>query len=278
MTLHRSVAASSELFASIDDVRAAITGLGEISVQTVKPASNQRYLIRAQDNGKDPDFTTTARNAILKDLEAKFGANKVVEVKTDFVGARYSQNLSKTAFLLVIATLGLILLYSMVRFRIDYAIAAVLAIAHDALIMIGFIVWTRMEFNSGTIAAILTILGYSINDTIVQFDRVREERKLRPTEKFVDVIDSALTITLSRTIITTVATMLCVLALLLFTTGSIHDMALALLIGMISGTYSTIYIASGFIEWWDRKVFKNRQGKKPADAIKAGPTPAEGQA
>jgi len=278
MTLHRVPAGNSELFASIDDVRAAITGLGEISVQTVKPASNQRYQIRAQDDGKDSNFTTTARNAILSNLEAKFGANKVVEIKTDFVGARYSANLSRTAFFLVIATLSLILLYSMIRFKIEYAIAAVLAIAHDALIMIGFIVWTRMEFNSATIAAILTILGYSINDTIVQFDRVREERRLRPNDKFVDVIDSALTITLSRTIITTAATMLCDLALLFFTTGAIHDMALALFIGMISGTYSTLYIASGFIDWWDRNVKKSYKGKKHIEIASVANAHTEEQA
>ena len=277
MTLHRAPANDVELFASIDEVRAAITGLGEISVQTVKPASNQRYLIRAQDTGKDPSFTATARATILAGLEAKFGANKVVELKTDFVGARYSQSLTRTSLFLVIATLALILLYSTIRFKIEYAIGAVLAIAHDALIMIGFIVWTRMEFNSATIAAILTILGYSINDTIVQFDRVREERKLRPNDKFVDVIDSALTVTLGRTIITTATTMLTVLALFFFTTGSMKDFALALLVGMVSGTYSTIYIASAFIAWWDDQVVKKGKGKKPAETIQAPKAPAEGQ-
>ncbi|PKL06266.1 MAG: protein translocase subunit SecF [Spirochaetae bacterium HGW-Spirochaetae-9] len=254
MTLHRAPAGDAELFASIDDVRQSITGLGEISVQTVKPASNQRYLIRVQDNGEDPNFTATARAQILAGLEAKYGANKVVELKTDFVGARFSETLSRTALLLVLATLSLILIYSTIRFKIEYAIAAVLAIAHDALIMVGFIVVTRMEFNSATIAAILTILGYSINDTIVQFDRVREERKLRPGDKFVDVINTALTVTLGRTVITTSSTMLTVLALFFFTTGSMKDFALALFVGMISGTYSTLFIASGFLDWWHRRA------------------------
>ncbi|HWR11537.1 MAG TPA: protein translocase subunit SecF [Rectinemataceae bacterium] len=267
MTLHRAPSSDAELFASIDDVRDSVKGFGQISVQTMKPASIQRYLIRVEDNGTDPNFTTTARNAIISGLDAKFGANKVVELKTDFVGARFSQNLSKTSLLLVIATLALILLYSTIRFRIDYALGAVLAIAHDALIMIGFIVWTRMEFNSTTIAAILTILGYSINDTIVQFDRVREERKLRPNDKFVDVIDSALTVTLGRTIITTACTMLTVLALFFFTTGSMKDFALALLVGMVSGTYSTLYIASGFVDWWDKHITKDGRGKKAAEQI-----------
>lgn len=278
MTLHRAPSSDSELFASIDDVRSSITGFGEISVQTVKPASNQRYLIRVQDNGTDPNFTASARNAILTGLEAKFGENRVVELKTDFVGARFSENLSRTAILLVIATLALILIYSTIRFKIDFALGAVLAIAHDALIMVGFIVWTRMEFNSTTIAAILTILGYSINDTIVQFDRVREERKLRPTDNYVDVIDSALTVTLGRTIITTSTTMLTVLALFFFTTGSMKDFALALFVGMVSGTYSTIFIASGFIDWWNRRSFKNGRGKKAEKAAPPSNAAAENQA
>lgn len=266
MTLHRTPAGDSELFASIDDVRQSITGLGEISVQTVKPASNQRYLIRVQDNGEDPNFTATARGQILAGLEAKYGANKVVELKTDFVGARFSETLSRTALLLVVSTLALILIYSTIRFKIEYAIAAVLAITHDALIMVGFIVVTRMEFNSATIAAILTILGYSINDTIVQFDRVREERKLRPTDKFVDVINTALTMTLGRTVITTASTMLTVLALFFFTSGSMRDFALSLFVGMVSGTYSTLFIASGFLDWWHRRMERKGKGNKQSVA------------
>ena len=262
--LHRAPASEAERFAQIDDIRGAVTGLGDVSVQVVKPVSNQRFLIRVEDKGTDPNFTTTARTSILSSLEAKFGANKVVEVKTDFVGARYSENLSKTAALLVVATLTLILIYSMIRFKIEYAIGAVLAIAHDALIMVGFIVWTRMEFNASTIAAILTILGYSINDTIVQFDRVREERKLRPGDKLVDVIDSALTVTLGRTIITTAATMLTVLSLFFFTTGSMRDFSLALFVGMVSGTYSTLYIASGFVDWWNRRFPDSGKAKAKA--------------
>jgi len=276
MILHRAPADESERFAQIDDVRAAITGLGDVSVQMVKPVSNQRFLVRVQDKGTDPNFTNTARTAILSSLETKFGANKVVEVKTDFVGARYSENLTRTSALLIVATLALILLYSMIRFKIEFAIGAVLAIAHDALIMVGFIVWTRMEFNASTIAAILTILGYSINDTIVQFDRVREERKLRPGDKLVDVIDSALTVTLGRTIITTASTMLTVLALFFFTTGSMRDFALALFVGMVSGTYSTLYIASGFVEWWNRRFPGNGKSKSKAKPAVQNAAKAEG--
>lgn len=279
MVLHRAPATEAEQFATIDEVRQAITGLGKISVQVVKPTSNQRFLVRAEDTGKDPNFTETARTSIIAGLEAKFGANRVVMLKTDFVGARFSKALSQTSFILVLATLAMILLYSAIRFKVEFAIGAVLAIAHDALIMIGFIVWTRMEFNSSTIAAILTILGYSINDTIVQFDRVREERKLRPNDSFVDIIDSALTMTLGRTIITTATTMLAVLALFFFTTGSMKDFALALIVGMVSGTYSTIYIASAFVVWWQKRASANEEKKRNrGDVSQAPKTPAQGQA
>lgn len=266
--LHRAASGEGEYFATIDQVRDAITGLGKVSVQTLKPESSQRYLIRIEDSGEDPNFSATARKSLVSGLESAFGKDRVVVLKTDFVGARYSQGLSRTSLMLVGATLVLIFLYSLVRFKSGYALGAVLAIAQDAIIMVGFIVWTRMEFSSMTIAAILTILGYSVNDTIVQFDRIREQRKLRPNDKFIDVIDSALTMTLGRTIITTVTTMLAVLSLFFFTTGSMKDFALALFVGMVSGTYSTIYIASGFVAWW---YTSNRKKKEPKIADSAQP-------
>lgn len=268
MILHRAPVSEEEQFASIDMVRDALGDMGEVSVQTLKPVSNQRFMIRVPDEGKDPNFTASARAAISKGLEAKFGENRVVVLKSDFVGSRYSENLSRTATWLVTATLALILIYSTIRFKIQYAIAAVAAILHDALIMVAFIVWTRMEFNTSTIAAILTILGYSINDTIVQFDRVREERKLRPNDRFVDVLDSALTVTLGRTIITTATTMLAVIALFVFMTGSNKDFALALIVGMVSGTYSTLYIASAIVLYWEDFQGKKRM-KAAANAPKA---------
>jgi len=278
VVLHRAPASEQERFASTDKVREAISSMGQASVQTINPASSQRYLIRVQDEGKDPNFTSNARAATLAGLEAKFGKNKVVVLKTDFVGARFSQTLGRTSAILVIATLLLILLYSTIRFKIEYAIGAVMAIMHDALIMVGFVVWTRMEFNASTIAAILTILGYSINDTIVQFDRVREERKLRPTESFRDVLDYALSVTLGRTIITTAATMLTVLSLFFFTSGDIKNFSLALFVGMVSGTYSTIYIASAFVLWWQDRAAKKSPGAKVQVLKEPVVTPAKGEA
>jgi preprotein translocase subunit SecF len=120
-----------------------------------------------------------------------------------------------------------------------------------------------MEFNTTTIAAILTILGYSINDTIVIFDRIRENQRIYPDEKLVDTMDRSLTETLSRTIITTMTTMLAVLSLYIFTTGSMKEFALCLLMGMVSGVYSTIFIASGFVNFWGVQAGKRSRKKFP---------------
>jgi preprotein translocase subunit SecF len=256
--LYRAPINDTERYASIDIVRDALKSLGQISVQTINPASRQRYMVRVRDDGTDPHFTTTATQTIRQLIEDKVGKDRVVVVKTDYVGPRYSQALGQQSIWLVVVTLFVILLYSTIRFKIEYAIGAVLAIVHDALIMVMFIVWTRMEFNTTTIAAILTILGYSINDTIVQFDRVREERKMYPSDPFVDVLNRGLTLTLGRSIITTLTTMLAVLALFFFTTGSIKDFALALLVGMTSGVYSTIFIASAFVLMWENQKAKRK--------------------
>ncbi|MGB4571675.1 MAG: protein translocase subunit SecF [Rectinemataceae bacterium] len=272
MVIHRAPMNDTEAFGSIGEVRDALRGGGEVSVQQAKPVSLQRYIIRVQDEGTDKAFSQTARKLITNSLETKFGADHVVVLRTDYVGARYSQSLAKQSGLVILGTVLVIMLYAGLRFKFQYGFAAVLAILHDALIMVMFIVWTRMEFNTTTIAAILTILGYSINDTIVQFDRVREERKLRPGEKFADVIDYALTVTFGRTLITTATTMLTVLALFFFTSGSMKDFALALLVGMVSGTYSTIFIASGFVLWYDgfsaRRNSRKRMKTVPAAAQK----------
>jgi preprotein translocase subunit SecF len=198
----------------------------------------------------------------------------VAVTRSDYVGSRFSKQLTDQAGLLLALTLLLILIYASFRFKPQFAIGAVLAIAHDALIMVAVITWTRMEFNTTTIAAILTILGYSINDTIVIFDRIRETRRIYPDDRFVDILDRSLSETLSRTIITTVTTMLAVLSLYIFTTGSMKDFALALLVGMVSGVYSTIFIASGFANFWE-VVIKKHNTRRLVAGPAGKPSPAK---
>ena len=271
--LHRQPLDKAEHFATIEKVRSAVSGTGDVSVQAVNPANLQRYLVRVADKGSDSSFSKTAPESIRLALEKSFGQGRVVVMKTDYVGARYSENLSRQATILFLLTILVILIYATFRFGFQYGFGAVLATVHDALVMIAFVVWTRMEFNTSTIAAVLTILGYSINDTIVQFDRVREDRRLSPTEKFTSVLDRALTETLSRTIITTLCTMITVLAIFFFTSGSLKDFALALFVGMVSGTYSTIFIASAFVLKWDELMEKRRAKKMAIQSGLAVETP-----
>jgi preprotein translocase subunit SecF len=250
----------------IEDVRAALTPLGTVSVQVLGENSERRFMIRMEDSELGAENSVPAEKVIAA-LEERFGDNGVAVTRSDYVGSRFSKQLTDQAGLLMALTLVLILIYASVRFKPQFAIGAVLAIAHDALIMVAFIAWTRMEFNTTTIAAILTILGYSINDTIVIFDRIRENRRVHPDDLFVDILDRSLSETLSRTIITTITTMLAVLSLYIFTSGSMKDFALALLVGMVSGVYSTIFIASGFANFWEVAGKKRRSRKTAVPAV-----------
>jgi len=262
--IHRTPKSEAEAFGSTEAIRKAVSSLGSVSVQSIGADSSMQYLIRISDNGEDKAFSEKMPAMIRGALESSFGASKVVTIKTDYVGARFSKDLADSAWKLTLFTSLAILAYATIRFKMQYALGAVLAILHDGLIMVGFIVWTRMEFNTTSIAAILTILGYSINDTIVIFDRVREDRKLDPHSKLSAIIDKSITETLSRTFITTITTMLAVFSLYFFTSGSIKDFALALIVGMISGTYSTIFIATGFVHLWEN--IKNKRQPKPSAA------------
>ncbi|GHV84456.1 protein-export membrane protein SecF [Spirochaetia bacterium] len=235
---------------SLEEVRSALVSLGEPAVQVLGDPSERRFMVRMQDSDLDANFNTAN---IGKALEARFGEGEAAVTSSNYVGSRFSKNLADQAVVLLGATILLILVYASIRFKPQYAIGAVLAIIHDGLIMVAFIVWTRMEFNTTTIAAIMTILGYSINDTIVIFDRVRETARIYPHDAFDTVLNRAITETLSRTFITTLTTMLAVVSLYIFTTGTMKDFALALLAGLVSGVYSTIFIANGFVLLWDKK-------------------------
>ncbi|MDR0557118.1 MAG: protein translocase subunit SecF [Treponema sp.] len=255
---------------SIEQVRESLSSLGEVSVQVLGRSEERRFMIRMEDSGMEGGAPAEAIITALEtspDLNA--GIDGVAVTSSNYVGSRFSKALSHQAAILMALTLLLILAYASIRFKPQYAIGAVLAIVHDALIMVAFITWTRMEFNTTTIAAILTILGYSINDTIVIFDRIRESRRLYPEDSFVDALDRSITETLGRTVITTVTTMLAVVSLYIFTTGSMKDFALALLIGMTSGVYSTIFIACGFVNFWDITAKKNEKKRKGAVAATA---------
>ena len=255
---------------SIATVREALSSLGQtVAVQSLGKPGDRHFMIRVEDRETEGEGNESAGGTpterVTGALEAYFGSGEVVILRSDYVGSRFSKNLTDQAGFLLALTLLIILAYVTIRFKPQYAVASVIGILHNALVIIAFIVWSGMEFNTSTIAAILTIFGYSINNTIVVFDRVRENRRIYPDEVFVNVMNRSLTETLSRTIITTFTTMLAVLSLIIFTTGSMRDFALALQVGMISGVYTTTFISSGIVNFWEnRKIRRAKQKLAPA--------------
>ncbi|MDR0497195.1 MAG: protein translocase subunit SecF [Treponema sp.] len=244
----------------IEDVRSSLIPLGTVSVQNLGNPVERRFMLRMEDSEIGSGRNVPAER-IINALETTFGRGEVAVTRSDYVGSRFSKQLTDQAGILTAMTLLLILAYCTLRFKLRFAAGAVLAIVHDALIMVAFVVWIRMEFNTATIAAILTILGYSINDKVVVFDRMKETRRIYPDDTFVNILNRAITETLSRTIITTSTTMLAVVSLYIFTTGAMKDFALALLVGMITSVYSTIYIASSIVFMWDKQANKREKKK-----------------
>ena len=247
---------------SIEAVRSALSGIDSVSVKAVGAESENGFQIRVKDDGSDSQASKNKQEQIVNALTAEFGEGNIAILKTDFIGAQFSNSLASQSIILMLVTLFFIWLYATIRFKWDFALGAVLAIIHDGLIMVTFVVWFGLEFNATMIAAILTIIGYSINDTVVVLDRVRENAKILKIKKFKDILDISQTEILGRTIITTVTTLLAVFALYFFTDGTMKEFALALIVGMTSGVYSTIFIASSFIALTRRNWKPSEEEKK----------------
>jgi preprotein translocase subunit SecF len=164
--------------------------------------------------------------------------------RVDYVGPQIGEELREEGGLGMLVALAVVMLYVAVRFQLKFALGAVLALAHDVILTLGFFSVTQLEFDLTVLAAVLAVIGYSLNDTIIVFDRVRENfRKLRKTEP-VDVINESLSQTLWRTLNTSATTLLVLLALYFFGGELIHNFAAALLFGVLVGTYSSIYVAA----------------------------------
>ena len=164
--------------------------------------------------------------------------------RVEFVGAQVGEELVEKGGIAFIMSLFGILVYVAMRFQLRFAAGAIVALLHDPLVTIGFFSLTGMEFDLSVMAAILAIIGYSLNDTIVVFDRVRENFRRMRTATVVDIFNTSINHTLSRTIITGISTFLVLLALLIWGGKTIQGFATALLIGLVVGTYSSVYVAS----------------------------------
>ena len=187
---------------------------------------------------------------------------KVPEDKTLFilnkgsVSPKIGSELSGKALMAIISALGLILLYISIRFEFRFAIGAIAALGHDIFITLGLFSLLGYEISLPIIAAFLTIVGYSLNDTIVIFDRIRENLKVLKRETYTKIINQSINESLSRTIVTSLTTFVVVMVLWLFGGEVIHNFALAMIIGVIVGTYSSIYVASPIVIYFHDKATK----------------------
>lgn len=257
-------------YIEIEEIRDVLAETGEPQIQVVGNDDAQEFLIRLEDDGSK-NFSDVASEKIFNLLEAEYGSGAVIVKQSDYVGPRFSADLGRSVILLVGLALALILLYIWVRFELAFAVSAIIALAHDVALLLGFIGITQMEVVTATVAAVLTIVGYSLNDTIVVFDRIRENRALMRDSDLKTIVNTSITQSLSRTLITSITTLLAVLAIYIFATGQIRDFALAMIVGVIIGTYSSIFIASPVLLGW---INARRNRKLAKDNLKYGTSSA----
>ena len=248
----------------IGAIRESLQSIGINQIQQVGDAANQEFQFRIEEPEDARDFDREVVPRITALLEEEFGVGTALIRQTDYVGARFSENLVQQSVYLSVLALALILVYIWLRFRLAYAVSAIIALIHDALFMFAFIGVTRVEVSTATIAAVLTIIGYSLNDTIVIFDRVRENSGILRNMPFQEVIDTSITQSLSRTLMTSLTTLLAVAAIYAFGSGAIKDFALAMIVGIVIGTYSSIFVASPILLGWTGLGAKRRRSKDEA--------------
>ena len=236
-----------------------------------RATSTNPQLVNPRDNRVEIQVPSKG-DELVDGLRKELGAEVVPErpLRVEWVGPKAGKQLRDGARNSVAIAIVFIMLYLAFRFDLRFAPGVVLACVHDAVVVIGVFIALRKEITLSTIAAVLTIVGYSMNDTIVVYDRIRENLAKHKKKTFADVINISVSETLSRTLLTSGATMLSVLAFLIWGTGVIKDFALAMIIGIVAGTYSSIYVAAPLTEWIDHKLARVTGPK----ATTPGPTPA----
>ena len=227
-------------------------GLGEVSIQ--KFGTDKDVLIRVQRQEGDEKAQVAALAKITSTLGSDFEVRR-----TEFVGPTVGAELREKGMLAVFCALLAIMIYIWFRFEWQFSVAAIIALTHDILSTIGLFALTSFEFNLATVAAILTIAGYSINDTVVVFDRVRENLRRYKSQDQKEILNISLNETLSRTVMTSVTTALALIAIIIFGGAVLRDFAIALLWGVTIGTYSSIFVAVGFLSRFDLKSAAEEQ-------------------
>jgi preprotein translocase subunit SecF len=235
-------------------------GLGDSSIQVISEEENGKRL----DNGitirtKNLDVNQSAE--LKKALTEKIGTFDPQKNQIDSVGPTLGRELFRSGILALLISFGGIIIYLAVRFQLDYAVFAIIALIHDVLVTTGAFsllgLVANVEIDSLFIVALLTIIGFSVNDTVVIYDRIRENLKINPQLSIPQIVDDAVNQTLSRSINTSLTTLLAVLAIFLFGGETLKNFSLALIIGFTAGSYSSIFVASTLLSWWRERTEKS---------------------
>ena len=224
----------------ISDLRKSFTdmNLGDVSVKNF--GNDNDFIVKFEKKENlEENFIENLKNELKKDLGNSFNFRRV-----ESVGPKVSSELLKSGILAILLSLGAMLIYIWIRFEWQFSLGAIAAIFHDVIITLGFFSILNLEINLSIVAAVLTIVGYSMNDTVVIFDRVRENLKKFSDIKIFDLTNISINETLSRTIITSATTLLALLSIFIFGGEILKGFSFAMTLGVIIGTYSSIYIAN----------------------------------
>jgi preprotein translocase subunit SecF len=224
----------------------------------IQQTDKDKYIIRIKAEEVGKSISADEKNRILDVLDKSIGINpEILQDRT--VDPGFGSVLIKNAMIAIAISLAGILIYIWIRFELRFGVAAIVALMHDVLVTLGMYAILNREINTSTIAAFLTIIGYSLNDTIVVFDRIRENTAQSKNIGYEKVVNNSINMTISRSINTSVTTLFPVVLLLIFGTAALKDFALALTIGIITGTYSSIFFASPLLVVWNNRFSKYKK-------------------
>jgi preprotein translocase subunit SecF len=246
-------------------------GYTEAIVTTIgKPGDNEIYVrVPLKEGAKDNDVAAQ----VVRTLQAGAGGQPLTVSSQSYIGPTVGRELIQKAVWAVIGAIGGMLVYIWFRFEFQWGLAAIIAMIHDAMITLGLFVLFGYELSLPVIAAFLTLIGYSVNDTVVIFDRIRENRQARGgvVGSLPQLINDSVNQTLSRTILTSFLTWLSCVSIFLFGGPALRDFSFVLVVGIVIGTYSTIYIASPILVVWQDWVIKRKQAAASAAPAAAAP-------
>jgi preprotein translocase subunit SecF len=236
---------------AIGDLRSALTsgGIKDATIQQILGKNEFIIKTKIMNSGSDkvPD-------KIASITSKTFPGNKVQVLRSDMVGASVGRDLAKNANIAIALSLIGIIIYIAIRFNFAFGVAATIATLHDVIVLLGLFYVSGMEMNSLFITALLTIAGYSLTDTVVVYDRIRENMgKMKSKTDFAGVINTSINEVLSRTLITSLTTLIAASSLLILGGSVIRDFSFALFIGVIIGTYSSVFVASPLVYLWKKK-------------------------